>query len=1203
MIEIVKFVIVVAITKSSESGYYCPIGKAIPLWQPVGLNSATKINRLDFFMACSDRNSVILQGTGVTGSLAKEDRVVSARVPVGGYLIFLIQVLLLPVVVAGGVTWHVEVNGDDGNSGRDPGQAFRTIQHGVSVLEAGDTLLIGPGEYVEAVMAEGLGGADADTVIRARIPGTVLLRGDREVMGFEPVAGYRRVFAVAVEGPVYGVIERDTETVFKAMPGVGELEFAPGTFFHDAEAGLLYVSPTDGRPPAGHHYTITIHPSRGIELINARRVTIADLSVTGFATPFDVRRAGAGYGVAWGIFLANPIDCTIRNCVSFLNGGGIAFQRLADGRGNRIDSCLAFANAGGDGDAGGGIQGFASDHDLIINSYAYRCGTIGVGFYGAGIQGPSELRNNKAWGNGLADMRIKGGGGGGTGVPPARAYGMTEGCVTLGNLDAVNLRSSIVGAGNIYLAETPEDSIALADLSPEELDASFADPVNLDFRLQYDSPLRGTGPDGADPGPAPYQANVFYLSPQGDDAASGLSLASSWRTLDHAFGQLRAGDTLYMVGGGYSLSGRHRVGTSGGEAVSIISRGSDVATIAGDFELMDSHAVQFERVQFNGAVNMRDSSGIHFGSCVFSGEAAGLAASAVKGLAIRNGLFVGMAAPAVQLQACEGVWLSDTVFAGEDGVAVAVDAATQFRYSDHNSYPDKDVAWRIDGAVAAAPGRYSRSVVADVVAVNGHPVILNRAAFSQSSPGGSRAGPYRSTERRPLDVAEPVLHSVTNESANIEWWVSAPSWCVVEWRGPGGEVRRERVFTAGYATYSVTGLDADTAYEFRLVAAEPDNISAAQGFVAAESGAVLKVTTAAAAAPPRVYHVAVVGDDRNDGLSPEQAFRSIARAAAAANAGDTVMVGGGEYMEQVRIRATGVAGRPVTIRSAPGEKVLMRGMERQLETAIDIKNKSYVNIDGLYFMDFGNRSWAGVINCVDSDNITITRCFDNGRGRGYSPGFVNAERVDTLTIRNCVLTNGMVGITLWGCPNVLIEHCVFLRNMIQALMVANNIEQPIMVRNNIFTDSVRQKARTMYIQLARTDGFSETGNCFYMRLPDEERRPFFLYSDDQYVAEMEAHSIPVIFAADHQPRQTERLTLAQFQQRYSPDSTSYYGQPLFRMMLDWEDLDPDHYYDGRLINAVNDFDDLFATDPHTQEIGAGLQPEAFVDMLGENRAD
>lgn len=51
-----------------------------------------------------------------------------------------------------------------------------------------------PGEYFERVSRSDLGGPDADTVIRADLPGTVAIRGDMEAPEFRKAEGYRFVY-------------------------------------------------------------------------------------------------------------------------------------------------------------------------------------------------------------------------------------------------------------------------------------------------------------------------------------------------------------------------------------------------------------------------------------------------------------------------------------------------------------------------------------------------------------------------------------------------------------------------------------------------------------------------------------------------------------------------------------------------------------------------------------------------------------------------------------------------------------------------------------------------------------------------------------------------------------------------------------------------------------------------------------------------
>lgn len=65
----------------------------------------------------------------------------------------------------------VSKHGNDGNNGAARDTAFATIQKGVNMLQPGDTLTIGPGEYFESVKRTDLGSEDKDTIIRAEIPG------------------------------------------------------------------------------------------------------------------------------------------------------------------------------------------------------------------------------------------------------------------------------------------------------------------------------------------------------------------------------------------------------------------------------------------------------------------------------------------------------------------------------------------------------------------------------------------------------------------------------------------------------------------------------------------------------------------------------------------------------------------------------------------------------------------------------------------------------------------------------------------------------------------------------------------------------------------------------------------------------------------------------------------------------------------------
>ena len=78
---------------------------------------------------------------------------------------------------------------------------------------------------------------------------------------------------------------------------------------------------------------------------------------------------------------------------------------------------------------------------------------------------------------------------------------------------------------------------------------------------------------------------------------------------------------------------------------------------------------------------------------------------------------------------------------------------------------------------------------------------------------------------------------------------------------------------------------------------------------------------------PSELHVATTGSDHADG-SEDRPFRTINRAAALAQPGDTVVVHGGEYREWVQPRRGGLSDqRRITYTAAPGEHVVIKGSE------------------------------------------------------------------------------------------------------------------------------------------------------------------------------------------------------------------------------------------------------------------------------------
>jgi hypothetical protein len=192
-------------------------------------------------------------------------------------------------------------------------------------------------------------------------------------------------------------------------------------------------------------------------------------------------------------------------------------------------------------------------------------------------------------------------------------------------------------------------------------------------------------------------------------------------------------------------------------------------------------------------------------------------------------------------------------------------------------------------------------------------------------------GIYRENESQALHLVGPFLHSVTDTTANIEWWTSAPANYNLAW----GEtpVMKNTVSPLRlwdhFITYSLTGLKPGTTYYFRIISAKPSGGEGSDFLPALDPEKTeISFKIAPSADEAVTYHVGPGGNDKNDGRSREKAFRTVSHAAYMVKPGDTVLIGEGTYDETVRIRATGEKGRPITFRSMPYEKVTFVGRRR-----------------------------------------------------------------------------------------------------------------------------------------------------------------------------------------------------------------------------------------------------------------------------------
>ena len=106
---------------------------------------------------------------------------------------FLILTLLLGLGSVSATEYFVRPGGGDSADGLSTATAFATVQKGLDALGAGDTLTLEPGEYQGVASRKDLGRPEVETVIRARIPGTVRMA---------PISGCAAQYAAAPSTPI-----------------------------------------------------------------------------------------------------------------------------------------------------------------------------------------------------------------------------------------------------------------------------------------------------------------------------------------------------------------------------------------------------------------------------------------------------------------------------------------------------------------------------------------------------------------------------------------------------------------------------------------------------------------------------------------------------------------------------------------------------------------------------------------------------------------------------------------------------------------------------------------------------------------------------------------------------------------------------------------------------------------------------------------
>ena len=1012
-----------------------------------------------------------------------------------------------------GAEYFVAPHGSDGASGGSVEKAFATVAKGVSVLKAGDTLTLLPGHYFEAVAVRLQGERDAPITIRAQRPGTALLRGDRDVSGFQQAEGTRYTYWIDLDRRAEGVADRNHLRLYEPVFSVEQVDRTPGSFYQHAETGRVYVHSADSRHPDGNALTVSVTNGFGLHLLpSSRDVLIDGLAFTGYNSR-DYPE-GPGSRNRWGLFVDTFSErVVIRRSVAYLNSGGIFMSAPSEGV---VEDSRAFANHSRFQPLGNNILAWSPHNTAFRRNVVEQFWQPGTDqsltFYGG------ARHDGKVLGGWMQDN-----------------LAVNTGIMIKGEFSeqATFQTGNQVVAGTYY--RSPDASnLRLGDNTTPEALRHYVDPIAHDYRLQSDSPLRGTGPNGQDPGPHPYRGEVFFVSPAGNDGNAGTSVAQAWRTLAHAARSARPGQTVYVLEGVYRESLVPVHSGEAGRPVEFLRRGRDRVVLDGEgrnvpgIDLAGTSHVRvrgFVVRNFGGAgVRADGGHGVRVEEVIAENSGgAGVLATGATGFALRRSLLVGNAGGGLRLERSPGAESVGNAFFGNPGAALALDTASLAGlHSDANAFTPTgsgrlaEVAGDAHATLDAwrgASGQDRNSLQAEpgfADAANGDFSLGPGSPLVGRGPKALPIGPYL---RVPVDAPAVVKHLETRTvgatSATVEWWTpGAEVTTTLEW----GETQAfgHRVTTSAGTLHSVglAGLTPGREHHVRVSVRQTTKAHRWVPHRLPEGTAPAEATTETATfrtlatdAPGRTFHVSVLGDDGNSGLSADEAWRTLSHAAARLRAGDTVLVHEGTYEEPVLVRASGDRHAPVTFRAAPGATVWLQG-RHNIATAFRIENKHHVHLDGFRFRHFRDiPHGGGAVSIQGGSGHALRRCFYDGRERqAYVGPLFRATDTDGLLVENCVMIGGMGtgGYLLGNSHRAVLRHNVFYNQLVYAMemMVGPHFVQADFdleavprfdFSHNLVIDMQPTKDNPLF-RVWHVDSMRSDHNGYFMRKGADERR-------------------------------------------------------------------------------------------------------------------
>lgn len=981
-----------------------------------------------------------------------------------------------------GKTYYVSCQGEDQADGLSWNTAWRHVERGMAELAAGDTLVIGEGEYVERPLAMNVkrpqtGLPGRPITIKAAAGQRVVITGaHRPELARAAGKRFTCQASLALDRNRAAVWESDTQILLQQVAGPDAVEELPGTWCYDAAQKRLYAHFCDSRGPDVHG--LAVCPGK-TSLSNFRRgdpcgldmrasyVRLQGLGFRNFHTALVVQGTPAqaedgSHGYRGGDHV------TVEDC-SFSSTCFAGLVLFGGAQWNLVKNNYGTLN----GPRGSLLANHAEARDnLFVGNRLDPSGpTVRFGqwnfHYGISTYGTVGPRNHVI-GNVLNDSLSY------------RTKYMVKESVLQGNVmigscgtvpvtyypldyrpeDRVVFRNNVLlgpvitamqpmppcGAGgnwcdpfkaflNNFVPAAPHGAAAIAA-------ARFADPAWLDFRLQGDSPLRGRALGGGDVGAYPGSATgqVLYVSLQGCDENPGTSERRPLATLAKAAAALGPGDTLYVLPGVYREPLVVRTSGTERKPITIRAHGRKVAVLPavvlnGSWITLAGFRVSAKNgdgVTVGGRdVVLKECTVHHCARCaVRVTGTAGIEHCTLAG----NGCGLALEGGGRSI-------VRDCILAGNREAAVEISGRADDRLlASHNCYfgPGLD-ARRVETEV--------RSVVADPKFVDVAKSDFRLACDSPAAhlaPFGRPAGAQPALVRTP-EIQDIEVSGLCADTAIVTWRTPKDDTTgSVSWREKGQTAWRTMPLARRGTVHGVglSGLKPQVEYEFTIQATGRREGSAIS--------AVRTLKTSGKAHEPATYHVSPSGDDRADGRTLGSAWKTLRRASFAVAPGDTVLIAPGVYGHPIAPLRGGSASGRITFRGhGRGDVIVDAG--QSIAPLVDLAAKDFITVEGLVFDNLPPEGHAGVVRVDRSRGFELLNC-RIGHKKAHG-GFGNGAHLTACRqarIEGNVIWGTRYHCVLSQCTDTLVKNNTFARGQVFSTHFLGNHEGCRFV-NNIFS--------------------------------------------------------------------------------------------------------------------------------------------------------